>query len=819
MPPRKDRARKSDDESADESMATGSTVVTMTEQQLETIMTNIAKSQAETSRLLIENILATQRTGSGTSSPMMAPPAKLGSFAKCTARFDGTIMGSADEADVLEAFIDAVETYKECTNVSDDHALKGLPMLLTGNAAVWWRGVRDSTPTWNDALLRLRGVYGVPRPGYKIFREVFSQVHTSERADIFVSRIRALLSKLPYVLQENVKIDIVFGLLDRRIRKRVPRESVESIDRLMEKARLVEESLAEVSTVTIQHSNPKIPDVQLNPSNSHVPIVNPSTADVTENTYETNLKNSCSDSELNLIEKPNETVKVKRARPRCGFCKFFGHKTSDCRNRPRIDSQSDCQTPDRLEDTKRADVRCYGCGQLGTIRSKCDRCRKSSTSNVQFHSLEVGGADSSRPVVTVEIATHKGTATLDTGATHSIASPGLYKLLVQEGIQFTETHCTIGLADGTHQVRTALTCDTVVSLGTRDIPTSFIVFPDADNRTLLGTDFIIKANLILDLSRGTWSFKDKPQKKYFFTKVNDLHTADDAELMKVYPSQFTLRDDEGTRLPGNQKVQLDSLLIRKVYRNATDGPANDYPEHQMKVSESNASPPYLLSQNRKINDTRSRPSCLEQSGCDLCLIEVDLSSRSSRDIRENQPKDPTLHKIVEDLEKTDDPLRGRRYSDRGYVMSDSILYEVETRKSAGLMKTPATTQRSKVSAKKRQVAQKKSADEGQRPAPEYAVGNLVMLKTQGAHRGQAPKLIPWRDGPYRIKEVVSPTTYLLETVRNHTTIGKYHTSQLTAFIGDVLPPFKEKREKGRPRLGKVKIQTQGRDVMNFRGRM
>ncbi|GBP22628.1 hypothetical protein EVAR_13908_1 [Eumeta japonica] len=70
----------------------------------------------------------------------------------------------------------------------------------------------------------------------------------SVRADIFITRVRALFAKLPYELSEITKIDIVYGLLDRRIRKRVPRELIHSLDVLVNKSRLVEESLAEAVT-------------------------------------------------------------------------------------------------------------------------------------------------------------------------------------------------------------------------------------------------------------------------------------------------------------------------------------------------------------------------------------------------------------------------------------------------------------------------------------------------------------------------------------------------------------------------------------------
>ncbi|XP_028042673.1 uncharacterized protein LOC114252393, partial [Bombyx mandarina] len=103
-------------------------------------------------------------------------------MAKCTARFDGV----ARDPEAVEAFIDSVEVYKECACVSDDIALRGLPMLMEGEAAIWWRGVRNEVSSWPDALKRLRAMYGVPRPAHKVFRDVFSSEQGDELADSFI---------------------------------------------------------------------------------------------------------------------------------------------------------------------------------------------------------------------------------------------------------------------------------------------------------------------------------------------------------------------------------------------------------------------------------------------------------------------------------------------------------------------------------------------------------------------------------------------------------------------------------------------------------
>ncbi|XP_050559975.1 activity-regulated cytoskeleton associated protein 2-like [Spodoptera frugiperda] len=107
--------------------------------------------QADTNRCPIETLRSLPIAGASWQSPsspsLNITTSSSWNFAKCTARFTGT----SQEPEVLETFIDAVQVYKECADVSDDHALRGLPMLLEGDATVWRRGTRNNVATWKDA--------------------------------------------------------------------------------------------------------------------------------------------------------------------------------------------------------------------------------------------------------------------------------------------------------------------------------------------------------------------------------------------------------------------------------------------------------------------------------------------------------------------------------------------------------------------------------------------------------------------------------------------------------------------------------------------
>lgn len=241
MPPRKPRtgtdANVSDAQSSSEDEAARPSPVLMSGDQLTSFLTAFAKTQAEANRQLVESLMASYArgepsaplAGSGAAIASASPTpsvatSKSGNMSKCTSRFDG----QSRDPEVVEAFINSVEIFKECSSVSDDLALRGLPMLLHGEAAVWWRGVRTEVSSWPEAVKRLRYMYGVPRPGYKIFRNIFADEQNGELADTFIVKIRSMISKLPYILPEEAKLDIIYGLLHKRIHKRLARDAVKS---------------------------------------------------------------------------------------------------------------------------------------------------------------------------------------------------------------------------------------------------------------------------------------------------------------------------------------------------------------------------------------------------------------------------------------------------------------------------------------------------------------------------------------------------------------------------------------------------------------
>uniref|UniRef100_A0AAR5P2T7 CCHC-type domain-containing protein n=1 Tax=Dendroctonus ponderosae TaxID=77166 RepID=A0AAR5P2T7_DENPD len=241
--------------------------------------------------------------------PSTSPvPMQTGNFSKCSTSFDG-----AKDSDV-NAFIDAIGVYKDCTNISDQNALRGLPMLLDGFAATWFQGVKSSLTDWNRALILLR---------------------TTFPSDIFICKARAVLAQLPNdTLTEATQIDMIYGLLHRRVREKVPRDKVSSFEELLTQARLAEETF-------------------------EAPVYR---------------------------QEDNRSLATKDKFVRCTYCKNPGHEKEECRKFKNYQERRNGnitthtqQTPNQAtfragtsagtQPSSNPSITCYGCGAPGVIRS------------------------------------------------------------------------------------------------------------------------------------------------------------------------------------------------------------------------------------------------------------------------------------------------------------------------------------------------------------------------------------------------------------------------------------------------------------------
>lgn len=473
----------------------------------------------------------TQVRHESTPSPTRESDSRTGSFVKCNTRFDGK-----PESDV-EAFIDAISIYKDCARVSDENALRGLPMLFDGLAATWWQGIKATTATWEDAIQTLRAAYGVKKPPYQVYQELFSMEHKLDvSTDIFVCRARALLSNIPDALTEKVQMDMIYGLINRKIRKRVSRDSVSSFRELLDAARSAEQTLREKEDV----KTPK-----------------------------------------------DSSKEANRERRKCKFCKKFGHTIEECRNRNKPNKDPVNSTPvekkpmESTSEKTKSQVECYGCGTPGVYRSQCPKCQaKPSSSDIKaiFCNLTEGANHHKRPVLPVKILGTKGTAYADTGAQISVAGCTLYKVMQEKGCTFQNDTIRVAYADGIFRNEEVLRVTMDVELKGRSFTTNFIIFPNQTrNNTLLGMDFLAEAKISIGSGQQTWAFEDAPGQVYKFE--NEFKPEELVNLNEVRIEETLLREDEGPNLTEEQRKKLNELLKKHAAIFEPGGEATEFAEH------------------------------------------------------------------------------------------------------------------------------------------------------------------------------------------------------------------------------------------------
>lgn len=178
-------------------------------------------------------------------STIAAGPAKQkGSFANCPSRF-----GGIRDHNTVEEFITSTLTYKEVEGISDEDALKGISLLFYGIASTWWQGVRKEATTFDQAIEMIRNHFSPTKPSYQIYVELFADKQNDGTAiDTFICEKRALLAQLPDNRHdEETQLDFIYGLLNIKYRKKIPRDEVKSFKELLEKGRLLELTITESS--------------------------------------------------------------------------------------------------------------------------------------------------------------------------------------------------------------------------------------------------------------------------------------------------------------------------------------------------------------------------------------------------------------------------------------------------------------------------------------------------------------------------------------------------------------------------------------------
>lgn len=301
---------------------------------------------------------------------------RCGSFSSCSARYNGERNPSK-----VEEFISSISTFKVVENISDSNAVNGMPMILEGEAAEWWRGVKSSAKTFNDVIRMLRESFSPPKPAWRVYAEINEgKQQKREATDSFIRKKRALFAQLPNCPAEADQMDMVFGLLHSQVRERVCRHKVKTFDELLADAREAEQVLSERNA-----ENPEVKVVSKGPEGGPI---------------------------------------------RCSYCRKKGHKVESCFKKQNDDAKQVPVIVDPL--VARQKLACYGCNAPGYVRANCPNCSKKRSGNtptsIGFNSLGLCvGRDI--PVVNVELFSVPGQAYFDSGAKTSIASGNLKRII------------------------------------------------------------------------------------------------------------------------------------------------------------------------------------------------------------------------------------------------------------------------------------------------------------------------------------------------------------------------------------------------------
>nr|XP_022905905.1 uncharacterized protein LOC111417767 [Onthophagus taurus] len=193
-------------------------------------------------------------------------------------------------------------------SVSDENALRGLPLLLIDHVATYWQGIKQTIKSWEDAI----DARYVPR----------------------TAKVPRFTNKVLPPYREEMQIDMIYGLLRRKIRKHVSRKSVKSFTDLIEYSRSAEQSLA--------------------------------------------CKDDLKDK-MNAKDKDNSA----RKKVKCAYCKIYGHLLADCESLKRKTEKKGTMSPsttNAASNFSKPTISCYVCvlkGQAcldtGAVRSIIDK--------------------------------------------------------------------------------------------------------------------------------------------------------------------------------------------------------------------------------------------------------------------------------------------------------------------------------------------------------------------------------------------------------------------------------------------------------------
>ncbi|GBL76274.1 hypothetical protein AVEN_234528-1 [Araneus ventricosus] len=135
----------------------------------------------------------------------------------------------------------------------------------------------------------------------------------------------------------------------------------------------------------------------------------------------------------------------------------------------------------------------------------------------------------------------------------------MFNLLRERGVDLQKIEVTMALADGSRTTMVAYTAQVSIDIERRTVPIEMLALQKAKgNRTLLGTDFLEKSVIVLDLKNKRWYFSDNPHRKICFKEDLDVNSLQTAGI--IIANSCHLREDEGIPLTLEQREKMSYLL-------------------------------------------------------------------------------------------------------------------------------------------------------------------------------------------------------------------------------------------------------------------
>jgi hypothetical protein len=633
---------------------------------------------------------------------------KSGTLAACTASYDGS-----RDSETLEAFLAAVNVYKAIEHITEADAVTGLPLLLQKDAATWWQGIKHEVKAWAEFERRVRLAFVPKKPAYMVYQEIMGEKQTPrELTEIFVARKRVLFAQLPEPAHtETQQIDMIYGLMSVELRRKMSRSSIRTFEELIGTAREMEQIAEE--------------------------------------------------------QKRSRPSDHSETRERCGFCRSWGHMEDVCRKRQTREKPPAPRKPETPSAGPAPKFACYGCGTPGVVRSRCPKCQSNrapppNTEGLSFCALNTTDARR-RPTVMISVAGHHGVAHVDSCAKSSVASYQLYKVLLEEGYQFSRKTVTVTLADGFTRKQEVFTIQLPVRLGELPVLTTFIVFPESrDNRTLLDVGFIQDAGLVLNIPQMTWSLLTSPETTHdLLYEEEDIPTGTSSVTALEHQSQTPSPIRHMRR-----EIPMPALL--SPMEDTPPHAPNDYPAHLVEMHQTTPkrSPTTLFDGYSPYHDAQMASFRADTIFPEMENIEIG-----------------SLH-IFESALTCDDEQHWEEFQHDAISKTDGLVNKFAT------IAEPLTLSTEKSSTWIWNQGKDEAFD-----SPKEAYGTAPVL--QQADDSKA----------YKIKTDASQYAlgaFLVqgETEDKHPAIGVYHSSALKPYYreeDDLPPPVAPIRKRGRPR--------------------